>query len=77
MLEKVIERMRKQDIELEITEQAKAIIIQNGTDYKYGARPLRRTIQNLIEDTVAEKILEGEGRKKIVLDEEGGKIIVQ
>jgi len=77
MLERVIQRMRKQDIELEITEQAKAIIIQNGTDYKYGARPLRRTIQNLIEDTVAEKILEGEGRKKIVLDEEGGKIIVQ
>ncbi len=77
MLERVIQRMRKQDIELEITEQAKAIIIQNGTDYKYGARPLRRTIQNLVEDTVAEKILEGEGRKKIVLDEEGGKIIVQ
>jgi len=59
LLEKVIERIKKQGIEVEITENAKKIIIENGSDYKYGARPLRRTIQNLVEDKVAEKILEG------------------
>jgi len=48
----VIERIKKQGIEVEITENAKKIIIENGSDYKYGARPLRRTIQNLVEDKV-------------------------
>lgn len=79
LLEKVIERIKKQGIEVEITENAKKIIIENGSDYKYGARPLRRTIQNLVEDKVAEKILEGnfEQDKKIVLDGEKEEIFVK
>ena len=70
MLRKVIERMKKQDIELEITESARAIILQHGTNVQYGARPLRRSIQNLIEDKIAEGILTGRvsQEKKIVLD---------
>ena len=77
MLEKVKKRMKKQDIDLEIMESAKEIIIQNGTDYKYGARPLRRTIQSLVEDKVAERILEGDlknGRKIVLHGKEGKKI---
>lgn len=79
LLEKVIERIKKQGIEVEITENAKKIIIENGSDYKYGARPLRRTIQNLVEDKVAEKILEGnfEQDKKIILDGEKEEIFVK
>ena len=78
MLDKVIKRIKKQEIDLEITEEAKNVIIQNGTDYKYGARPLRRTIQNLIEDRIAEKILDSEklDNKKIILTEKNGEIIV-
>ncbi len=79
MLEKVIQRMKKQEIELTITEQARNLIIKKGTDYQYGARPLRRTIQNLVEDTVAEKILAGDGNveKEILLDAEEEKILVK
>ncbi len=79
MLEKVKKRMKKQDIDLEIMESAKEIIIQNGTDYKYGARPLRRTIQSLVEDKVAERILEGDLKngRKIVLHGKEGKIFVE
>lgn len=77
MLEKVIQRMKKQGIELEITESAREIVLQHGTDYQYGARPLRRTIQSLVEDAVAEKILEGGKEQKIVLDGEEGEIRVR
>lgn len=79
MLQKVIERMKKQDIELEITKQAREIITQNGTDYKYGARPLRRTIQSLVEDKIAERILEGNlgDKRKIILDGEEKEIVVR
>ncbi len=79
MLEKVIQRMKKQEIELEVTDDARQVIIEKGIDYKYGARPLRRTIQNLVEDKVAEKILEGDFGKtrKIILDSENGEIGVK
>ena len=79
MLQRVIERLRNQDIELEVTNAAREIIIQNGIDYKYGARPLRRTIQSLVEDKVAERILEGhfERGRKIVLDGEDEMIFVR
>ena len=78
MLEKVIERMKKQNIEIEITDSAKKVIIKEGTDYKDGARPLRRSIQNLIEDKLAEEILKNGiyREKRIVLDEVDGKIEV-
>lgn len=77
MLEKVINRMKKQGIALEITDSVREIIIEKGIDYKYGARPLRRAIQNLVEDKVAEIILEEDlkGKRKIVLEEENGKIV--
>ncbi len=51
--------------------------MKNGTDDKYGARPLRRMIQNMVEDPVAEKILEGNLDEKIVVDSEDEKIIVK
>ena len=45
---------------LEITDRAKALIADKGYDPVYGARPLKRTIQRLIQDPLAVKILEGE-----------------
>jgi ATP-dependent Clp protease ATP-binding subunit ClpC len=44
---------------IEIDQTAKDLIAKNGVDDNYGARPLRRAIQNLIEDKIAEAILDG------------------
>jgi len=59
MIDKVAKRMKEQDIELLIDKTAKDLIIKNGTDDNYGARPLRRAIQTLLEDKLAEEILDG------------------
>ena len=48
------------NIKLEVSEEAKKYILEEGTDLKYGARPLRRAIQKYIEDEISEMILKGE-----------------
>jgi len=60
MLKEVIERLKSQNITIEIEESAKELIAKKGTDTTYGARPLRRAIQNNIEDKIAEAILDGQ-----------------
>lgn len=60
LLKAIGRRTREQlDITLEITEAAKEIFIDKGYDEKYGARPLKRTIQSMLEDKLAEEILDG------------------
>ncbi|MDO5556199.1 MAG: ATP-dependent Clp protease ATP-binding subunit [Clostridia bacterium] len=59
MLEQVKKRILERNIKLKIDTTAKEFIIQKGTDAKYGARPLRRAIQSMLEDKLAEEILEG------------------
>ena len=59
MLKKVIERLAEQNIKIKIDEKAKELIIKKGTDEAYGARPLRRAIQTILEDKLAEEILDG------------------
>ena len=59
MLEQIKKRIAEKNIKLEIDKKAKDLVIKKGTDTKYGARPLRRAIQTLIEDKLAEEILEG------------------
>ncbi len=51
--------MEQMKISIELDEEAKKYIVDKGYDEKYGARPLRREIQNDIEDVLAEKILDG------------------
>lgn len=51
--------MDRMKISITLDEEAKKFIINDGYDEKYGARPLRRTIQSKVEDALAEKILEG------------------
>lgn len=59
MLESIIKRTREQmDIRLSVDEPAREFLIEKGYDEKYGARPLRRTIQNQLEDKLAEEILD-------------------
>jgi ATP-dependent Clp protease ATP-binding subunit ClpC len=54
---RVREQLKEQDIQLEITIEAKDLLGKKGYDHTYGARPLRRIIQNLIEDPLAEGLL--------------------
>lgn len=68
---RTLEQMK---ISIELDKDAKDYIVSKGYDSKYGARPLRRTIQNEIENVLAEKILEGEaknGSKVLVSCKEG------
>ena len=47
----------RKNMKLEVTKTAREYIIKNGTDLKYGARPLRRAVQRYVEDNIAEDIL--------------------
>ena len=60
----LIERAREQlGIKLTIRDSVKKHIVETGTDQKYGARPLRRAVQNQLEDRLAEEILNGTVRR--------------
>ena len=59
MLARVRDQLRAQQMHLEVTQAAKEHIIKLGYDVAYGARPLRRVIQNMIEDVLAEHLLLG------------------
>ena len=60
MLDVTAGRMAQQGITLEADDDAVAELARDGFDPQYGARPLRRAIQSMVEDAVAEKMLEGE-----------------
>ena len=65
----LMERCREQmDITLSIKDSLKTHIVETAYDPKYGARPLRRKIQNLIEDNLAEEILSGKIKKGDCVD---------
>jgi ATP-dependent Clp protease ATP-binding subunit ClpC len=57
MLARVRDRLKAQGMTLEVTQSAKDHIIKMGYDVAYGARPLRRVIQNMVEDVLAEQLL--------------------
>ena len=59
MLKEVFGRLLEQDITLEVTEAFKDRLVQEGYNPSYGARPLRRAIMRLLEDSLAEEILSG------------------
>jgi ATP-dependent Clp protease ATP-binding subunit ClpB len=59
-LQRLRRNLAERKIALEVTDGAKALIADKGYDPVYGARPLKRTIQRLIQDPLAVKILEGE-----------------
>lgn len=59
MIEETLERLEKRNIDLKVNDEVKDLIINKGTDYAYGARPLRRALQNILEDKIAEEMLDG------------------
>ena len=79
MLKEVASRMEVQGIKLIVDKSAKEFIEKQGTDTTYGARPLRRAIQNMLEDTLAGAILDGTikpGDKAKAIAEDG-KIVIK
>jgi ATP-dependent Clp protease ATP-binding subunit ClpC len=72
MLARVRDQLRAQQMSLEVTQEAKEHIIKLGYDVAYGARPLRRVIQNMVEDVLAEHLLLGkyEPGTTIVVDKD-------
>ncbi|HEX4013223.1 MAG TPA: ATP-dependent Clp protease ATP-binding subunit [Candidatus Cybelea sp.] len=58
-LAKVVREVRAQEMELKVTEGAKAVLAKKGWDPQFGARPLRRAIQRMVEDELAEEMLKG------------------
>jgi ATP-dependent Clp protease ATP-binding subunit ClpC len=73
MIAKVDERLKDRDMAIELRPAAKDLLSERGYDPVLGARPLRRTIQREIEDSLSEKILFGELRpgQIVVVDVEG------
>ena len=79
MLETVSKRVEAMDLKLTATDSAVDALSEAGFDPAYGARPLRRKIQSLVEDAVAEKLLEGSIKPgdTVEVDAEDGKVTVK
>ena len=78
MLNQVTKRMEAKGYKLEIDNSVKELIAKKGVDTDYGARPLKRAIQNILEDKIAEEILDGniKPNKKAVIKAEDDKIVI-
>ena len=78
MLNQVTKRMAEKGYELEIDNSVKELIAKKGVDTNYGARPLKRAIQNILEDKIAEEILDGniKPNKKAVIKTDDDKIVI-
>ncbi|HEX2946240.1 MAG TPA: ATP-dependent Clp protease ATP-binding subunit [Clostridia bacterium] len=59
MLQVLIKRLAQNDIKLEVSDEAMSFLAKKGYDPVFGARPLRRSIQSMVEDQLAEKMLDG------------------
>ena len=78
MLRKVEKRLAQKGIRLEATEAAKEELAQHGYDPLFGARPLRRAIQDRVDNALANYLLQGKiGRRDVAVLEAGGKISVR
>jgi ATP-dependent Clp protease ATP-binding subunit ClpC len=72
-LSKVAKRLKEKGFVLDVTPEAKKVLIEKGTNTEYGARPLRRAIENLLEDPLSEDLLRGSfvGSDTIVVRADG------
>ncbi len=75
-LARLRERLAEREISLELTDAAKDVIVEEGWDPSFGARPLKRAIQRLIENPLAQHLLEGEFATgdAVLVDAENGEI---
>jgi ATP-dependent Clp protease ATP-binding subunit ClpC len=76
MLKVVADRMKENEVEVEVAEAVKGLLVREGFDEAYGARPLRRAILRFVEDRLSEELLRGTFRRgdRVLLDlDETGK----
>ena len=78
-LAKVTERLRENQIYLRVTDQGRALLAELGYDPEMGARPLRREIQNKVEDQLSDALLAGNFKDgdRILVDAEDGEIVLK
>jgi len=79
MMKRVREQLKAKDIEIELTDSSKELLAEKGYDIALGARPLRRTIQRLVEDPLSEKLLwkEFKAGQTIIVDSRDGEIVFE
>ena len=72
-------RLESKDISVTITQSAKDYIVSEGYDVEYGARPLRRTLQRLVEDKLSEKLIRAEisSGDKVKIDFDGNNLVFE
>jgi ATP-dependent Clp protease ATP-binding subunit ClpC len=77
MLKSLLKRIKEMNIEIEVSDEAKALLMKKGFDQQYGARPLRRAITKLVEDQLSEEILKGNVKagSKVRIDVEEEKLV--
>ncbi|KAJ6889023.1 chaperone protein ClpC [Populus alba x Populus x berolinensis] len=79
MLKEVFERLKAKEIELQVTERFRDRVVDEGYNPSYGARPLRRAIMRLLEDSMAEKMLSAEIKEgdSVIIDvDSDGNVVV-
>jgi ATP-dependent Clp protease ATP-binding subunit ClpC len=79
MMKRVTEQLKAKDLEIDLTDAAKTLLAEQGYDPALGARPLRRTIQRLVEDPLSEKLLWKEFRagQTIIVDARDGEMVFE
>ena len=79
MLGELAQELFKKNMILEVSDAAREFVLEKGYDVKFGARPLRRTIEKYIQNPIAEAVIRGEVKKdsKILVDAQNGEILVK
>ena len=79
MINQLEKKLNAQNITLDVDEKVKELIAKKGVDKNYGARPLKRAIQSMLEDKIAEEMLDGvvkQGKKNVATVEDD-KIVIK
>ncbi|HHY03641.1 MAG TPA: ATP-dependent Clp protease ATP-binding subunit, partial [Thermoanaerobacterales bacterium] len=76
MINEVNDRLKENEINIEVTDKAKDLLAKKGFDPMFGARPLRRAIQKMVEDRLSEELLKGNISKgdTVLIDEQDGEL---
>jgi ATP-dependent Clp protease ATP-binding subunit ClpB len=73
----LVKRLEDRKIHVELSDRAKDLVIEEGYDPTYGARPLKRTIQRRVLDPLAMRVLQGDFREgdAVLIDVKGGELV--
>jgi ATP-dependent Clp protease ATP-binding subunit ClpC len=79
MMKRVRDQLKSKDVEIVLTDAAKGLLAEKGYDPTLGARPLRRTIQRMVEDPLSEKLLwkEYTAGQTIIVDAQDGEVVFE